>query len=83
VYEGGIVKRPSRKALDQIGIMLLISGVVVGMGVSTLTARGMLKTWVEIVGLIVGLLLVVAGLWLARTFRKADPNRPHKPDAEL
>ena len=75
------LKRPSRKVLDQIGIILLISGVVVAMGVSALAARG-LKTSVEIIGLVVGLVLVVVGLWLARTFRNKDPNRPHRPDEE-
>jgi type IV secretory pathway TrbD component len=38
---------------------------------------------VEIAGLALGLVLVVVGLWLARTFRKADPNRPQKPDTEV
>ena len=41
-----------------------------------------LQTWVEITGLVVGLVLVVVGLWLARTFRNKDPNRPHRPDEE-
>jgi hypothetical protein len=47
------------------------------MGVSAV--RG-LAAWVQILGLVLGLLLVVAGLWMARTFRTKDPNRPHKPD---
>ena len=72
---------PSRKVLDQIGIILLISGVVIAMGVSAMAARG-LKTSVEIIGLVVGLVLVVVGLWLARTFRNKDPNRPHRSDGE-
>jgi hypothetical protein len=76
--EGGRLNRPSRKTLDQVGIILLIAGVVVGMGVSVGASRGM-DRWVEIVGLAVGLALVIAGLWLARTFRHADPNRPQKP----
>lgn len=70
------MKKPSRKALDQIGIMLLISGVVVGMGVSTLAARHYLEIWQGYVGLALGLVLMVAGLWLARTFSKGDSNRP-------
>ena len=59
----------------------MISGVVVAMGVSVMAAKG-LKTWVEITGLVVGLVLVVIGLWLARTFRNKDPNRPHRSDEE-
>ena len=51
------------------------------MGVSVGATRGM-ATWVEIVGLVIGLVLVVVGLWMARTFRNADPKRPHKPDEE-
>ena len=76
------MKKPSRKTLDHIGIVLLVSGVVIGMGVSSLASRG-LKAWVEIAGLALGLVLVVVGLWLARTFRKAAPNRPQKPDTEV
>ena len=75
------MKKPSRKTLDQVGIILLIAGVVVGMGVSVGATRGM-ATWLEIVGLVIGLLLVVAGLWMARAFRNADPKRPHKSDQE-
>ena len=67
--------------LDQIGIILLISGVVVAMGVSVMATHG-LQTWVAMTGLVVGLILVVVGLWLARTFRNKDPNRPHRPDEE-
>lgn len=65
-------KRPSRKALDQIGIILLISGVVVAMGVSAV--RG-LSTWVQILGLGLGIVLVIAGLAMARTFRSKDSDR--------
>ncbi len=75
------MKRPSRKLLDQMGIILLICGVVLGMGVSVGATHGMAQ-WLEIVGLVVGLVLVVAGLWMARTFRRADPNRPQKPDRD-
>jgi len=75
------VNKPSRKALDQIGIILLVCGVVVGMGVSVGATRGM-AMWLEIVGLVIGLILVVAGLWMARAFRNADPKRPHKSDGE-
>jgi uncharacterized membrane protein len=75
------LKQASRKVLDQIGIILLIAGVVIAMGVSAMAARG-LKPWVVITGLVVGLVLVVIGLWLARTFRNKDPNRPHRPDEE-
>lgn len=64
-----------------MGIILLIGGVVVAMGVSVGLARG-LRTWVAIVGLVVGLILVIAGLWMASSFRNADPKRPHKPDRE-
>ena len=49
------------------------------MGVSSV--RG-LRTWVEVVGLAFGLVLVVVGLWLARTFRKKDHTRPQRPDEE-
>jgi hypothetical protein len=73
------LKKPSRKALDQTGIILLITGVVLAMGVSAV--RG-LETWMEILGLALGLVLVVAGLWLARTFRNKDPKRPQRPDEE-
>ncbi len=72
------MKRPARKTIDQIGIILLICGVVLGMGVSVGATHGM-AMWLEIVGLVLGLVLVVAGLWLARAFRQADPNRPQKP----
>ena len=75
------MKQPSRKVLDQVGIVMLIAGVVVAMGVSVMATHG-LQTWVEITGLVVGLVLVVVGLWLARTFRNKDPNRPHRPDEE-
>jgi uncharacterized membrane protein len=75
------LKKPSRKVLDQIGIILLIAGVVIAMGVSAMASRG-LKIWISIVCLVIGLLLVVVGLWLARTFRKADPDRPHRQDGE-
>ncbi len=73
------MKKPSRKLLDQIGIILLICGVVLGMGVSVGATHGM-ATWLEIVGLVFGLILVVVGLLLARTFRRADPNRPQRPE---
>jgi uncharacterized membrane protein len=66
------LKRPSRKTLDQIGIILLITGVVIAMGVSAV--RG-LATWVEILGLVLGLILVVAGLAMARTFRAKDSDQ--------
>jgi hypothetical protein len=73
-------KQPSgSKKRDQIGIILLICGVVLGMGVSVGATRGM-AMWLEIVGLVIGLILVVVGLWMARAFRQADPKRPHKPD---
>ena len=75
------MNKPSRKVLDQIGIVLLIAGVVIAMGVSVMASHG-LKTWISVTCLVIGLLLVVAGLWLARTFRKADPNRPHRQDGE-
>jgi type IV secretory pathway VirB2 component (pilin) len=65
------MKRLSRKTWDQIGIVLLISGVVIAMGVSAI--RG-LETWVQILGLVLGLVLVVAGLALARTFRSRGPD---------
>ena len=42
------------------------------MGVSAV--RG-LETWVQILGLVLGLLLVVAGLAMARTFRSKDPDQ--------
>ena len=67
--------------LDSIGIILLVAGVVIAMGVSVMASHG-LKTWISITCLVIGLILVVAGLWLARTFRKADPNRPHRQDRE-
>ena len=73
------MKQLSRKTLDQIGIILLIAGVVVGMGVSMGASRGM-ATWLIVTGLVIGLLLVAVGLWMARTFRTTDPKRPHKPD---
>jgi uncharacterized membrane protein len=66
------LKRPSRKTLDQIGILLLISGVVIAMGVSAV--RG-LATWVSILGLVLGLILVVVGLAMARTFRSKDSDQ--------
>jgi hypothetical protein len=62
-----------------MGIILLVAGVVIAMGVSVGASRGM-AGWLEIVGLVVGLVLVVVGLWLARTFRLTDPNRPQKPE---
>jgi hypothetical protein len=75
------VRKPSPKTLDQAGIILLVAGVVVGMGVSVGATRGM-ATWLVIVGSVIGLLLAVVGLWMARTFRNADPKRPHKSDRE-
>ncbi len=75
------MNKPSRKTLDQVGIILLICGVVVGMGVSVGATRGM-AMWLEVVGLVIGLILVATGLWLARAFRNADPKRPHKSDQE-
>jgi hypothetical protein len=50
--------------------VLLISGVVVAMGVSAVRN---LATWVQILGLALGLILVVVGLAMARTFRSKDP----------
>jgi hypothetical protein len=48
--------------------------VVIAMGVSSV--RG-LATWVEILGLVLGLLLVVLGLAMARAFRSTkDQDRP-------
>jgi hypothetical protein len=41
-----------------------------------------MAVWLEVVGLVIGLLLVVVGLWMARAFRNADPKRPHKSDQE-
>jgi len=73
------VKKPSRRTLEQVGIALLVCGVVTGMGVSVGATRG-IAVWLEIVGLVVGLILVVAGLWMSRTFRTVDSDRPHKPD---
>jgi len=67
-----LTKKPSRKTLDQIGIILLISGVVVAMGVSAV--RG-LSTWVQILGLALGIVLVIVGLAMARTFRSKDSDR--------
>ena len=49
------------------------------MGVSAVPP-GASTMWVQTVGLALGLVLVVAGLWLARAFRNADPNRPQNPD---
>ena len=66
------MKRPSRKTIDQIGIILLITGVVIAMGISAI--RG-LATWVEVLGLVVGLLLVLVGLAMARTFKSKDPDQ--------
>jgi hypothetical protein len=73
--------RSGAKKRDQIGIILLITGVVAGMGVSMGASRGM-ADWLMIVGLVIGLLFVAVGLWMARTFRNTDPRRPHKPDDE-
>jgi hypothetical protein len=73
------VKQPSRKILDQLGNILLVAGVVAGMGVSVGAANG-LALWLEIVGVVVGLLLVVAGLWVSHTFRRSDPEGPRRPD---
>jgi type IV secretory pathway VirB2 component (pilin) len=53
--------------------------VVIAMGVSAV--RG-LATWVQISGLVLGLILVVVGLAMARTFRTKDPNRPDRPDQQ-
>jgi hypothetical protein len=68
------LNRPSHKALDQIGLILLVAGVVIAMGVSAV--RG-LATWVQILGLVAGLLLVVVGLAMGRTFKskKSDDQR--------
>lgn len=71
----------SSKVRDQIGVILLIAGVVTGMGVSMGATRGM-AAWLQVTGLVIGLILVVVGLWMARAFRHADPKRPHKPDRE-
>jgi hypothetical protein len=64
------LNKPSRKTLDQTGIILIISGVVIAMGVSSV--RG-LATWVEILGLVLGILIVILGLAIGRTFRSKDP----------
>jgi preprotein translocase subunit SecD len=79
LFEDRGLKRPSRKALDQAGIILLVAGVVIAMGVSAV--RG-LATWLQILGLVLGLIFVAVGLWMARTFRNKDPNRPHRPDQD-
>ena len=76
------MKRPSRKEFDQIGITLVVAGVMVALGVSTLLTRGLLQTWVLYTGLAVGLVLVVAGLWMRTTFREVDTDQPRKPDAK-
>jgi hypothetical protein len=73
------VNRPSRKILDQLGNILLVAGVVAGMGVSVGAVNG-LALWLEIVGVVIGLLLVVAGLWVSHTFRHSDPEGPRRPD---
>jgi type IV secretory pathway VirB2 component (pilin) len=46
--------------------------VVIAMGVSAV--RG-LATWVQILGLALGLILVLVGLAMARTFRTKDPDQ--------
>ena len=74
------MKASTRKLLDQIGIILLIAGVVMAMGVSALAAKG-LATWAQVTGLVVGLAFAAVGLWMARTFRTADPKRPHRSDS--
>jgi hypothetical protein len=53
--------------------------VVIAMGVSAVRS---LATWLQILGLALGLRLVVVGLAMARTFRAKDPNRPQHPDQE-
>ncbi len=65
------MKRPSRKTLDQVGIVLLISGVVIAMGISVVWG---LETWVQILGLVLGLILVGLGLAVGRTFRSKDSD---------
>ena len=76
------MKRPARKEFDQIGITLVVAGVMVALGVSTLLTRGLLQNWVLYTGLAVGLVLVVAGLWMRSMFREADPDQPRKPDSK-
>jgi type IV secretory pathway VirB2 component (pilin) len=46
--------------------------VVVAMGVSAV--RG-LSTWVQFLGLALGIVLVIVGLAMARTFRSKDSDR--------
>lgn len=64
-----LTNRPKNKTLDTIGVMLLISGVVIGMAVAWI--RG-LAMGLQIALLIFALVLVVIGLVLNRKFRMPD-----------
>jgi hypothetical protein len=61
-----MTKRPRQKVLEQAGIILLIAGVVLGMGVSSIPslARGL-----QIGLLVLALILVAGGLLVMRKYR--------------
>lgn len=67
--EGGATKRPTDKQLDSLGIFLLITGVVIGMGVAWI---GMLPTSFSISMIVLALVMVAVGLFLSRKFRTKD-----------
>lgn len=62
-------KRPTNKQLDSLGVFLLITGAVIGMGVAWI---GVLPTGFSIAMIVLALVLVATGLALSRKFRVKD-----------
>ena len=62
-------KRPSDKALNQVGILLIVAGVVIGMGIAWI---GNLPMGLMISMIVVALACVAAGLALSRRFSAKD-----------
>jgi hypothetical protein len=65
----GDTKRPTDKQLDSLGIFLLITGVVIGMGVAWI---GVLPKGLSISMIVLALILVAAGLFLSKKYHTKD-----------